>query len=211
MLVALGLWGCLVGSAGDVLGEGPIDVRPGAAFPDLRFDALLVAADYPALGLPGTGGPFSLSDVPGDILVLEFFNKSCVPCQTQVRSLQAFFQYLEEEGFTEQVRVLGVGAGNKLKYLPKFRAKRGLRFPIASDPTLDRWRTIGGPGNTPFTVVLLRRDGHWVLGDAHVGVKDAEWFRVVTLGHLHGKPPAEMETPTPEQARGPRSLGLEWK
>ena len=205
--LALGVW--LLGIPLHAFASDHIDIQPGSEFPDIRFESLLAAEDYAALGLPRREGPFSLSEIPGDVLVLEFFNKNCVPCQRQVRSVQAFFEHLETDGLAHQIRVLGVAAGNQAKYLQSFRAKRGLRFPITADPSLERWRTFGRPGKTPFAVVLLRRGGRWVLGDAHVGVKDEMWFREETLGHASGQRPVELETPEAEQAGIPRSFGPE--
>jgi len=192
-------------------GSGPAEIglAPGDLFPDLRFDALVDSEDYGSLGLHRAEGAFSLSEVPGDVLLLDFFNSRCIPCQRQVRSVQEFFEDIAASGLDQQVRVLAVAAGNQHKYLPRFRAKRGLRFPIAADPTLERWRAFGQPGRTPFAVLLVRRAEGWVLADAHVGVRDEAWFREETLGHLAGGRPAEMEVSSLGQEGIPPALESE--
>ena len=162
-------------------GKPPADVliRPGDPFPDLEFYGLLEPGDYRKLGLEKTSGPFRLSEIPGRVLVLEFFNKACVPCQTHVRQVEAAYQEILERGLGEQIRVLGVAAGNLPKYLGRYRKRRKLTYPITADPHFDQWRRIGDPGRTPFTLFLVRRDGDWLLARYSFGI---QWKNEL-LGH----------------------------
>lgn len=152
---------------------GQVRLKPGDPFPDLEFYGLLAPEDYPHLGLPRRDGPVRLSDIPGEVLVLEFFNKSCVPCQRQVREVEAFYQELGRRGLRDRVRLLAVAAGNQPKYLGKYRKKRRLTYPITADPQFDQWRRVGGAGRTPFTVFLVRRDGRWLLARYSFGVQQS--------------------------------------
>ena len=147
-----------------------LDVVPGKAFPDLEFPSLLHSQDYANLGLDRAEGPVRLTDIPGRYLMIEFFNKSCRPCQRQVRELEDYYQSLRIAGGPPEVRVLAVAVGNKEKYLPKYRKKRGITYPVAADPEFDQWRRMGDPGRTPFTVFLRREDDGWVLNSYHFGV-----------------------------------------
>ncbi len=162
-------------------GTPPADVliRPGDPFPDLEFYGLLEPGDYPKLGLGKTSGPFRLSEIPGRVLVLEFFNKACVPCQTHVRQVEAAYQEILERGLGERIRVLGVAAGNLPKYLGRYRKRRKLTYPITADPHFEQWRRIGDPGRTPFTLFLVRRDGNWLLARYSFGI---QWKNEL-LGH----------------------------
>jgi len=144
---------------------------PGSPLPDLEFDALLSAEDYERLGLAERGGPFRLSEIPGEVLLLEFFNKSCVPCQRQVRYLEAAYQVMLSGAMRGRVRILAIAAGNQAKYLGKYRESRGLTYPITADAQFDQWRRLGEPGRTPFTVYLVRQDGRWVLSGSHFGIQ----------------------------------------
>ncbi len=159
----------------------PADVliRPGDPFPDLEFYGLLEPGDYPKLGLGKASGPFRLSEIPGRVLVLEFFNKACVPCQTHVRQVEAAYQEILERGLGERIRVLGVAAGNLPKYLGRYRKRRKLSYPITADPQFDQWRRIGDPGRTPFTLFLVRRDGRWLLARYSFGIQ----WKTELLGH----------------------------
>ncbi len=183
----------------------------GEPFPDMRFDALLEGPDYGRLGLDQDEGPFHLREIPGDLLVLEFFNQHCLSCQRQVAHLDSFLKTVEETDLAGRVRVLAVGVGNSAKSLRTFRREFAATYPIAPDRFFERFLELGDPGGTPFTVFLLRRGDQWVLTDFHLGVQgDIELMartRVMLEGRTH-----------PPVARGDRdsagdhhpALGLTW-
>ncbi len=153
------------------ISQAQVNLRPGDPFPDLEFYGLLEPGDYPLLGLPRDRGPFRLSEIVGEVLVLEFFNKACVPCQQQVRQVQAFFDEIREKGLWGRVRLVAIAAGNQPKYLGRYRKRRKLTYPITADPQFDQWRRIGDPGRTPFTVFLVRRDRRWLLARYSFGIQ----------------------------------------
>ncbi len=181
-----------------------VTLRPGDPMPDLRFEALLSPGDYEALGLDRRAGPVAIGEIGGELLVIEFFNKSCVPCQAQVRHVERFYRALRDQGLWGRVRLLAVGAGNQLRYLPRFRKKRGLTFPISADPRFDEWSKLGRPGRTPFTVFCVRRNGNWAFGDSHFGIHDAQWLLAEARSFLDGThpdlPPEPVPNPTPPLA-----------
>lgn len=150
-------------------GSTDLSVRPGQGFPDLAFDGLLSSEDYAALGLPAQAGPFRLSEIPGEVLVLEFFNRYCLTCWRQALQIESFGKLLGPVDLGRRVRVLSVGSGNTPEELRRFRAEQRVAYPMASDPFFDRYNDLGEPGGTPFTAFLVKRDGAWVLADFHVG------------------------------------------
>ncbi len=196
--IALGLALCLAVAAP---AWARVLVQPGAAFPDLDFPELLSPQDYPNLGLRQTKGAFRLSQVPGDLLVLEFFNKSCVPCQRQVRELEAFYRAVRTGPHKGRVRVLAIAAGNQAKYLPKYVRERGLTYPIAADERFDQWRRLGEPGRTPFTVFLVRQGPQWTLGSYHFGVQWEKEFSDHAQSLLDGKRPVAPPGVAPVESR----------
>ncbi len=151
-----------------------VDILPGAPFPDLEFPALLAPEDYAKLGLARSGGAVRLSEIPGQVLLVEFFNKHCVPCQRQVRYVEEFYQATGGGEPGSEVRVLAIGAGNEARYLPRYRQKRGMTYPVTADPEFDQWRRLGEPGRTPFTVFLVRQGGPWLLSFYSFGVRTTE-------------------------------------
>lgn len=191
--------GYLLSLAGRAAAEHMV-VTPGEPVPDLEFEELLAAQDYHRLGLPHGKGPFRLSQIPGEVLIVEFFNKSCVPCQRQVRHLEAFYQELEAGELAGRVRVLAVAAGNQAKYLYKYRESRGLTYPIAADPQFDQWRRLGDPGRTPFSLFLRKKEGLWTLVNSYFGVQLESEFHAHTRFALSGQsvPPHPRAGETPE-------------
>jgi len=148
-----------------------LNTQLGEPFPDMAFETLLAPGDYQALGLPRTEGTFLLSEVPGDLLLLEFFNRYCLTCQRQAPYLASFHEAALAGDLAGRARVLSVGVGNRAKDLAGFRRDFGASYPIAPDPFFDRLLELGDPGGTPFTAFLLRREGGWVLADFHLGLQ----------------------------------------
>lgn len=200
--------------------EVKLSVPLGARIPDLAFDGLVGSADYGALGLRQQSGGFRLSDVPGDLLVLEFFNRLCMHCQRQAPFLEAFYRATTGDVFKGRVRVLSVGVGNPLKSLREFREEFHLTYPMAADPEYDRFMEMGDPGGTPLTVFLLRREGHWVLASSQMGLEgDTELVagaRVLLEGTggthglsvLEGEGAGRVKRPDPEPNARERAKAL---
>lgn len=161
----------LLAFAAAVLLAVPSGAAPGDAFPDLQFDGLLAPGDYPHLGLSEGRGAFALSQVPGELLVLEFFNRYCLTCQRQAADLEAFFRATAEGDLAGRVRLLAVGVGNRDRELRAFRQEFGATYPLTADPTFERFLALGDVGVTPFTVFLTRRGGQWTLADHHLGAQ----------------------------------------
>jgi len=159
----------LLGVVAASAGQTELRVRAGEPFPDLTFQELLAPGDYAALGLAATSGPVRLSQVEGELLVLEFFNKYCLTCWRQAPQLQTFSELLEPGDLGGRVRILSVGAGNSAKELEGFRREFQLEYPLAPDPGFEQYYALGEPGGTPCTAFLLRQGGRWVLADFHVG------------------------------------------
>ncbi|MBI5018120.1 MAG: hypothetical protein HZB55_21865 [Deltaproteobacteria bacterium] len=181
-------------SAGAALGvEVSLSVAPGRAFPDFSFDELVDPEDYGSLGLATSTGPVRLSQVPGDLLVLEFFSARCLNCQRQAPLLDSFFRAVASGDLAGRVRLLGVGVGSGARELGGFRRALKVTYPMAADPTYDRYLELGDPGGTPFTLFLLRQSGQWTLADSHFGLEgDTELMarsRVLLEGKA-GAPPA---------------------
>ena len=194
-LIALGALPC------DAV-RSQLNTAVGDAFPDMTFEALLAPGDYTRLGLGATEGSFRLSQVPGDLLVLEFFNQYCMSCQRQAPYLDSFLGAVEAGDLAGRVRVLAVAVGNRPKALKEFRREFSASYPIAPDPLFDRFLEVGDPGGTPFSLFLLRRETGWILADYHMGLQgDTELMarsRVLLEGASELRPP-EPDEPRPER------------
>ena len=166
---ALVLFGILLPAAVGAAGRVELNTELGGVFPDMEFGPLLAPEDYAHLGLAGREGGFRLGEIPGELLVVEFFSPYCLTCQRQATYLEAFHGAVRGGDLADRVRLLTVGVGSRGKHLRKFRDELGLAYPITADPFFERLLELGDPGGTPFTVFLLRREGRWILADFHLG------------------------------------------
>lgn len=169
--------------------EGQQDLAIGDPFPDLTIPELLDPADYAALGLEDRrSGPFSLSEIPGELLLLEFFNRYCNSCQRHAPSLQNFYEEIRKgddpaiDPTIKRVRLLAVGVGNSAPGLTDFRRTYGARYPLAADPYFEVYYALGDLGGTPYAFFLKREEGRtgWTLADHHMGVQSTEELLATT-------------------------------
>ena len=179
--------------------ETKLEIKEGQPFPDLVFDGLMHEDDYRKIGLERTEGAVAISEIDTNFLIIEFFNKSCVPCQRQVREMEAYYKMISTEASTPKLRVLAVAVGNKAKYLGRYRKKRGLSYPIATDPEFEQWKRMGEPGKTPFIVFLRKDPNGWVLHGMHFGIHNKDELEKLGENLLSGSPPpVENEGETPD-------------
>lgn len=207
-IAAFGLWALLSATVG--LGaEFTLSVAPGSPFPDFAFDELAAVEDYGALGLPASAGPVRLSQVSGELLVLEFFNEHCLNCQRQAPLLDSFFRTSASGDLAGRVRVLGVGVGSRIRTLRDFRRALKVTYPMAADPDFDRYLELGDPGGTPFTVFLLKERGRWLFADAHLGLEGDTELTARSRVLLEGKAGPTSALPAYARPHGRSALPLD--
>lgn len=113
------------------------------------------AAAY--LGLAGGEGPFRLSQVQAEFLLVEVFSMYCPYCQAEAKNVNALFALLQKSPAAGKVRMLGIGAGNTPFEVDFFRDKYAVPFPLFPDAEFACHKALNGPG-TPY-FMLLKADG----------------------------------------------------
>ena len=206
-LVLLLLAGLATPASGGSMPE--LTVQPGEPFPDMELDGLAAPEDYRGLGLERTQGPLRLSEIPGELLILEFFNRFCLTCQRQAPFLAQVFQRVQEGDMAGRVRVLAVGVGNRPRDLRRFRQAHGAVYPMAADPLFERFLELGDPGGTPFTVFLLRKEGRWILVDFHLGLQGDTEILAQARVILEGRAEVVRVEPSERAERHHPPLGLD--
>jgi thiol-disulfide isomerase/thioredoxin len=132
----------------------PVPLGRGAAAPD--FDLALHGSD---------GSRFVLSEHRGRIVLVNFWATWCKPCEDEMPSMERLYKSLEPEGFD----LVAVSVDEKPEDVAAFRARLGVTFPIALDPTqkVSRlYQTQGFPES-----LLIDRDG--TVLERYVGPR--EW------------------------------------
>ncbi len=101
-----------------------------------------------------SGGTFSLRNVSGKVVLINFWGTWCPPCEKEMPLLQR-----ASEEFAQDLVVVGLAVNDSRSAVADFVAKRAIEFPIA----LDDGRVAGYYLVTGFpTSVLVGRDGRVV-------------------------------------------------
>jgi len=151
------------------------DATPGAA-------SLPQMAGEPAPDVTLTlldGSPLRLSDLRGNVVVVNFWASWCEPCRAEMPELQAFWDAAQTAG--EKTTIVGVGVRTDVdKNARDLVAAGGFTYPIGRDTNTDRpgigpiETAFGIPSAYPSTVVI-RPDG--IVDAFQLGPVTAERLR----------------------------------
>jgi peroxiredoxin len=142
---------------------------PDPAAPSLGRTAGEPAPDFTLTLLDGE--PLRLSDLRGNVVVLNFWASWCAPCREEMPALQAYWDNARQEG--EETVIIGVGVRTDDNEKARATvAEGGFTYPIGRDTDTDRpgvgpiEKAYGVPAAYPSTIVI-RGDG--VIDGFHVG------------------------------------------
>ncbi len=150
-----------------------VKLARGEPIPDITVSSLISPEHYRALGLEQKEGPVRIADIKGEMLVLEFFNRYCFSCRTQAQELERFYETIPGSELEGKLSVLTVGIGNDTGVLVPFAEEFGTTYPIAPDPRFEVYYSMGDLDGTPYSLFLRKKDGLWVVADAHLGSQGA--------------------------------------
>jgi peroxiredoxin len=164
--------------------------------------ACATASAQPRLELPGLDGQTrSLSDLRGQVVVLNFWATWCGPCVEELPRLVALQRELGPRG----VQVVGASADalEAREAVEKRADELELNFPVWLGATTGDMQRFGLPGVLPGTVVL-GRDG--TVRVRHAGVVSAAWLEENVVPVLDGEVPPDAADPAENagEARGDR-------
>ncbi|WP_156925280.1 TlpA family protein disulfide reductase [Nitratidesulfovibrio termitidis] len=159
----------------------------GARFPDIALGVPSPDAGWtggPDVAMPEhapeapEGLPAHLSDLRGQVFIVNMYSWFCAPCQEEAPALRALHALIASAGSASssnsassgssdnlagRVRLVGIAAGDDWNLVQAFRQRHGLTFPLFADPELALHGQLGGLP-VPFTWVLRRKaDGFRVL------------------------------------------------
>jgi thiol-disulfide isomerase/thioredoxin len=151
------LFSCLssLGSS-SVLAQNTPEV--GSVFPDLthplpqRFEE----REY----LKVEDGPFRLSEIKSDILIIEVFSMYCPFCQKEAPNVNALYKAIADTpALRSRIKLIGIGAGNSPFEVNAFRNLYRIEFALLPDGNLAIHKTLGEVRTPYFFVLLKKPDG----------------------------------------------------
>ena len=143
-------------------------------FPDLTFTQVLSKEEQAYLGIPPKK-TFSIKEIRGNLVLIEFISTYCVSCQRQAPIINELYSSIEKDPRLKgKVKMIGVAAGNSLPEAEIFKKHYEVPYPILSDPKFEAHTAIGSP-RTPFTI-WVRKDaqGRGVVVSTHLGLMDLQ-------------------------------------
>jgi thiol-disulfide isomerase/thioredoxin len=152
----------------------------GPASAELRIDsAALSAMELPPpktaeaakyLGI-SQSGPFKISEISAEVVVIEIFSMYCPYCQTDAPNVNELYKLIQgDPSLKKKIRMIGIGTGNTPFEIEVFRKKYDVKFPLFPDEEFKVQKIASEPIRTPSFVTLKRNANKtWGLHKIHVG------------------------------------------
>ena len=151
----------------------PEIISTGMEVPKITLDAPSSEQDREYLSLKSSE-PFSLSQVPARLIILEIFSVYCPHCRNQAPILNKVYKLIEQDKkLSRDIKVIGIAAASDQEKTDKWRTTLGVPFTLFADPNADIWNKFGKPG-VPYTL-LVNSNGK-VLSTHSGETEDAEEF-----------------------------------
>ncbi|MGE5360591.1 MAG: TlpA family protein disulfide reductase [Bacteroidales bacterium] len=138
----------LVGATSDAASPRGRALKPGDKAPDLRLPT-------------AAGSTLALSDLRGEVILVDFWASWCAPCQASFPALSDLHAELHDRGF----EVVAVNVDERRDDADAFLAARPHAMPVVFDPAGDAPSAFGVSAMP--TSFLLDRDGR--VRFVHVG------------------------------------------
>jgi thiol-disulfide isomerase/thioredoxin len=141
-------------------------------FPDLTFPQTLSEEEQAYLGILQKKS-FSIKEIRGNLILIEFISIYCVSCQRQAPIFNELYSSIEKDPrLRGKVKMVGIAAGNGLHEVEIYKKTYQIPYPILADPKFDAHTAVGSP-RTPFTI-WIRKDaqGKGIVVSTHLGMMD---------------------------------------
>jgi peroxiredoxin len=150
---------------------------PGESFPEITLSMPDTAEHRDYLGLKGNG-PFKLSQIKADILIIEIFSMYCPYCQKEAPNVNELYRVISgRTDIKDKIRIIGIGAGNTPFEVDVFRKQFAVSFPLFSDESFSVHKASGGVRTPHFFVIKRNPDRSSVIVYSKVGsILDPQQF-----------------------------------
>ena len=146
----------------------------GAPFPDVTIQGDLHGNQADYLGVDPMPGRFALLGLKARVVILEIYSMYCPFCQEEAPETRRLYSLIAKRGLAEDIKLMGLAAGNSQMEVDIFRNKYGIEFPLFPDPEFKIHNACGQVG-TPFFYILEKDPnvGGFVIRLTHLGRMDS--------------------------------------
>ncbi len=156
----------------------------GGIFPDLMLPLPNRVEEREYLAVEE--GPFLLSQIKADVVVLEIFNMYCPHCQKDAPNVNGLYQaVLSRPDLKSKIKVIGVGAGNTPFEINAYKNLYRVQFPLLPDGNYAVHKAVGEVG-TPYYFVLQKKAGGWQVVYSRAGSFGDPWAFLQTIAAKTG-------------------------
>lgn len=147
-----------------------------AGLEDFNLHAPFRAENAKYLGVSENQG-FNLSDIDAEYLLIEIFSMYCPYCQAEAKHVNDLFEKIRSSKHSEELKLIGIGAGNTEYEVKYFRDKYDVEFPLFSDGDYTIHKIVGQVGTPYFFLARNKGGGEFeVLLQQEGAYKDTETF-----------------------------------
>jgi thiol-disulfide isomerase/thioredoxin len=116
-------------------------------------------ADKSYLGLSGSGH-FTLEQTKARVFLIEIFDLYCPRCQVAAPLVNRLFREIQRRpGIKEQVKIIGIGAGNSPYEVKAFKDKFLVPFPLFPDENKSMAKMLGVAFTPAFIGIRVQAGG----------------------------------------------------
>ncbi|UCF01868.1 MAG: TlpA family protein disulfide reductase [Deltaproteobacteria bacterium] len=131
---------------------GAETISPGMKLPEFTINLPDSEETRQYLGLKDLNS-FSVKQISAKLVLLEIFSLYCPHCHRQAPKANKLYKIIRDnQDLDNDIKVIGIGAGNSLREINVYRTKFRVAFPLAPDRNFEIHKSLGGP-RTPFTII----------------------------------------------------------
>jgi len=128
----------------------------GSALPDFTLSTKN-SSEKSYLGVGS--GPFSISNIKSDLVIIEVYSMYCPYCQREAPNMNLLYDKIESDpNLKGRIKIIGIGAGNSPMEVETFRQRYKVPFALFPDKEYQLHDLLGQP-RTPFFIIVKQQPG----------------------------------------------------